>query len=295
MQSLPAYSDGAGGRETHAAAPHGAAEWPASRFQVQPREPIPAITRTPDTSANTGALRRGRRRAVALGAAALLTAGAAGGAGLTALSRGAPVATPRGAPLAGPLTYAAIGASDAAGFGVAVPRREGWVPQLARQLPQPVRLVNLGVPGSTLRDALTEQLPRAPQAEPDLVTVWLVVKDVLAGVSPTDYAADLDRLLGELRSETDAVIAVANAPFPPAALDPWGMPDVARRAVALTCNAIIGRATRTHGAVLVDLYARWPLAQHPDHIGPDGLHPTAAGYRALADAFLATLRQQRVV
>jgi lysophospholipase L1-like esterase len=181
------------------------------------------------------------------------------------------------------------------GFGVASPRREGWVPLLARQLPQPVQLVNLGVPGTTLRQALAEQLPRAIRAQPDLITVWLLVNDVLAGVSPTTYGADLDRLLGELRANTSAVVAVGNAPLAPAGLDPWGMPDVARRGITLAWNAVIARAAQKHGAVLVDLHTRWPLADHPDHIGPDGLHPTAAGYRALADAFLAALRQQRVV
>src|SRR5687768_6443698 len=50
-------------------------------------------------------------------------------------------------PLAAPLTYVAIGASDALGFGLRNPAQDGWVPLLAGRLPAGTRLVNLGVPG----------------------------------------------------------------------------------------------------------------------------------------------------
>jgi len=58
---------------------------------------------------------------------------------------------------------------------------------------------------------------------------------------------------------------------------------------------VIAGAARAHGALLVDLYRRWPLAHHPEFIGPDGLHPTAAGYGALANTFFGTLRDYGVV
>src|SRR5687768_6307672 len=143
-----------------------------------------------------------RRRTLFAGLAGLAGAVGAGGVGALAHRGGwRRREGPDGAlPSIGPVTYVAIGASDAVGFCVRSPRRDGWVPQLASKLPQPVELVNLGVPGSTLRQALEQQLPRAVAAKPDLVTVWLVVNDVLAGVSPQTYAADLDRLLRTLRT-----------------------------------------------------------------------------------------------
>jgi lysophospholipase L1-like esterase len=208
------------------------------------------------------------------------------------------VARGRRLPSTGPLTYVAIGASDATGAGVADPRRDGWVAVFARELPpslQPVRLINLGIPGSTLRRALAEQLPRAVEVQPHLVTVWLVVNDALAGVSLADYAADLDQLLDQLRTRTSAVVAIGNAPYPPASLDPWGLPEAVRRAAAMAWNTVIARAARKHGAVLVDIYTQWPLVEHPEYIGPDGLHPTAAGYRALAGVFHAALRAEGVL
>jgi len=193
------------------------------------------------------------------------------------------------------LTYAAIGASDAIGWGVNDPHRNGWVPTLARELPQPSQLVNLGVGGTRLRDALDQQLPRAIAAQPDLVTIWLAVNDLLGGVPLDRYKADLNRLVGELRTKTNAVIAIGNVPYPPAALDPWGFPDVIKRTVAGVWNMTIAGVARANGALVVDLYRNWPLATHPEFIGPDGLHPTADGYRTLAESFLGTLREHKVL
>lgn len=42
-------------------------------------------------------------------------------------------------------------------------------------------------------------------------------------------------------------------------------------------------------AVLVDLYQAFGSSPDP-LIGPDGLHPTAAGYQKIADTFLAAIR-----
>jgi lysophospholipase L1-like esterase len=44
------------------------------------------------------------------------------------------------------------------------------------------------------------------------------------------------------------------------------------------------------GATLVDLYAAFGGNPSPDLIGPDGLHPTEAGYTKMADAFFAAIR-----
>jgi lysophospholipase L1-like esterase len=212
------------------------------------------------------------------------------------LSRsGAGYAAPVVRPLDGPLTYVAIGASDAVGWGVANRGRDGWVPVFQRQLPQPTRLLNLGVGGTLLQNAVDEQLPRAIAAQPDLVTIWLVVNDVIGGVRLDRYRDNLHRLLGELREKTDAVVAIGNVPYPPASLDPWGFPEFVKRTVTGRWNGVIAGAARAHGAVLVDLYRHWPLAQNPHFIGPDGLHPTAAGHHALAETFLTTLRTHGVV
>ena len=72
-----------------------------------------------------------------------------------------------------PLVYVAIGASDSVGIGAIDPARDGWVPVLYRKLPFESRLVNLGISGSLVREAVVQQLPVALDADPDLVTIWL--------------------------------------------------------------------------------------------------------------------------
>jgi acyl-CoA thioesterase-1 len=194
-----------------------------------------------------------------------------------------------------PLTYVAIGASDAAGVGVEDAARDGWVPILGRRLPQPARVVNLGIPGIRLQEALEVELPPALDAGPHLVTVWLVVNDVLSGVPLDRYRAGLDRLVGELRATTGAQVAIGNVPDAPAQSAYLGVPPGVRPALTAAWNEAIAQVVEAHGAVLVDLHRLWPVVDHPEFIGPDGLHPTVDGYRALAETFHGVLRERRIV
>src|SRR5438132_307167 len=148
--------------------------------------------------------------------------------------------------LRAPLTYVAIGASDAVGVGVDDPERDGWVSVLQRALPRPTRLVNLGIPGIRLGGALAVELPPAIEARPDLVTVWLAVNDVIGGVALEAYRADLDRLLGRLREETGAVVALGNVPDAPETGRYLGMEAAERRRVAAAWNETIAAAAERH-------------------------------------------------
>lgn len=48
------------------------------------------------------------------------------------------------------------------------------MPRFAGQLPQPMKVVNPGISGLALPETVQRMLPRAVEAQPDLVTVWLV-------------------------------------------------------------------------------------------------------------------------
>ncbi len=184
-----------------------------------------------------------------------------------------------------PLTYVAIGASDTVGVGASAPEQESWPAVLHRRLPSGSRLVNLGVSGSLIRQALDQQLPVALDSDPDLVTVWLAVNDYAARVALSRYASELDTLLGSLRAHTRATILVGNVPdlsvLPVAAR--FDLRDVDR------WNAAIAEISRRHDATLVDLRATWrAVADHPEYISSDGFHPSSTGYRRLADVFYAS-------
>jgi lysophospholipase L1-like esterase len=205
-------------------------------------------------------------------------------AGCGALSLGAESGRPR------PVTYVAIGASDAVGVGASAPEFEGWVPTLYRQLPEGSRLVNLGVSGSLLRQAIDQQLPVALESDPDLVTVWLAVNDFNARVPLDRYARDLDTLLGSLQQATDARLFVANVP------DVTGLPiyrHVDRNVLTSEIgawNRVIAETAARNGATLVDLHETWrELTEHPEYVAADGFHPSSSGHRRLADVFLAAV------
>ena len=189
-----------------------------------------------------------------------------------------------------PVTYVAIGASDAAGVGARNPERDGWPVRLHERLPARSTLVNLGVPGSRLGQALEQQLPVAVGLQPDLVTVWLAVNDLTADVPLERYAADLDLLLASL-DETGATVLVGNVPD--LALLPAfrGVDARLLQARVDAWNAAIAQVVGRHGAILVDLRAlSHEQAQHPEYVAADGFHPSSEGYGRLAELFWDALQ-----
>jgi lysophospholipase L1-like esterase len=149
--------------------------------------------------------------------------------------------------------------------------------------------VNLGVPGILLHHAVEVELPVALDAHPTLVTVWLAVNDLAAGVPLPRYRHDLDTLLGALQHATHARVLIANVPN--LALLPAFRAYPGLAPVVAAWDAAIAAEARAHGALLVDVYAHWrDLALHPEYVGPDGLHPTAEGYRRLAELFWRVYR-----
>jgi lysophospholipase L1-like esterase len=184
-----------------------------------------------------------------------------------------------------PTTYVAMGASDAVGVGARDPATEGWVPRLAARLGADARVVNLGVSGSTLAQALDEQLGPALDAQPDIVTVWLAVNDLNGRVSLDRYAMDLDSLLGQLET-THARVLVGNVPDLGSVAAYRGIDPGPLRAQVDRWNRVIADTSARHGATLVNLYSRWrEIAQHPEYLSADGFHPSSEGYQALADVF----------
>ena len=184
-----------------------------------------------------------------------------------------------------PTTYVALGASDAVGVGARDSATEGWVPRFGARLGADVRVVNLGISGSTLSQALDEQLGPAVDAQPDIVTVWLAVNDLNARVPLQGYAADLDMLLGQLET-THARVLVGNVPDLGGLAAYRGIDPRPLKAEVDRWNQVIADTVARHGATLVDLYSTWQeVAQHPEYLSADGFHPSSEGYQALADLF----------
>ena len=225
-------------------------------------------------------LRPGIRHAVGLVALTLALSACGAVHGIVGGSQ-----VPNVGPAGTPMTYVAIGASETVGIGAADPLRDGWAYRFYRKaLPRAAIFVNLGVPGATVTDALQREVPEAVALHPDLVTVWLNVNDIIAGVPPQTYETELQKLLARLRG---ARILVANVPSLAAVPRFFGATDIG--ALVAAYNAAIARASRAAGATVVDLR---PLANQLDREGKtasllssDGLHPNTAGYAEIARVF----------
>ena len=207
------------------------------------------------------------------------------------------------APTSVPRVYVAVGASETVGVGADDPATEAW-PRVLRDTALPgAKLIDVGVSGATVQDALASQLAPALAAHPDLVTVWLAVNDALSLVPVADYEARLGRLVHALRRGGRTEVLVGNMP----ALDrlpayraclPGSRvrgvacvlplvpgPALVRRTVA-EFNAAIARVVQREGAVAVDLSRQRDLA---GLTSDDGFHPSTEGHREVARTFAAAL------
>jgi len=201
--------------------------------------------------------------------------------------------------------YVAVGASETVGVGAADPATQAWPVVLHRRALPEDRLVNVGVSGGTLEGALRTQLPAALAAEPDVVTVWLAVNDLLTGVPVATYQQRLARLVHELRRGGRTAVLVGNVPqlwrlpayracLPGERGEASGVscvlpfvPSVAEvRAEVGRFNRVIRTVVRREGARLVDL-SGVPFGARLT--SADGFHPSTAGHRRIAAAFAARL------
>ncbi len=189
------------------------------------------------------------------------------------------------------LTYVALGASDAFGIGTYDPDRESWPTVLSGLLGPHVHLINLGIPGAVVKDALAMELPIALASKPNVITVWLAVNDLADGVSLPSYKAQLTTLLTALRQGTSAEIFVGN--LPDLALIPhfYGYNQFTLTTEVQAWNVAIASICAKVGVNLVDIYSAWQtLANNPQDISSDGFHPSAAGARQLAQFFAAAIK-----
>jgi lysophospholipase L1-like esterase len=173
-------------------------------------------------------------------------------------------------------------------------------------LPSSAVLVNFGVPGATVAEALEAQAGPAIELEPTMATVWLNVNDIIAGVSPTAFERDLGALVHLLRREGATRVFVANVPpldqlpaYVACRAGDCGLeislpgPEAVNQLVEAFNDATARVVTREQ-AVLVDLHAVGMAARQSGTaqslVSDDGFHPSTAGHASVADAFARSVR-----
>ncbi len=146
-------------------------------------------------------------------------------------------------------------------------------------------VVNSGEPGERILDG-AQRFPSAFDASRPEVVLLMEGANGLPGVGP-DISASLMRImvLGARNGRARAFVGsmIPQVPGRPRATTPVFE--------LLNYNRTLQQMSIEEGATFVDLYNAM-LPEAATLIGSDGLHPTEAGYRRIADLFLAAIRAQ---
>jgi lysophospholipase L1-like esterase len=186
-------------------------------------------------------------------------------------------------------TYVAMGDSFTAGL---VPGQPRWPDQIADELGPGVRYENLATVGATSEKVEREQLARALELDPDLVTLVCGANDVLESTrpDPREYAERLGRMFKRLKREA-----------PKATILSATYPDISRfldlrprsRARVEKGMRLFNDASRAvaeaHGIVLLEGFDH-PAARDRTTFAADGFHPSEEGHSRAAREFLRALR-----
>ena len=196
----------------------------------------------------------------------------------------------------GPLTeqeilYAPVGASDVVGLG-AIPLSRGYVFRIEEALEaqgRDVDLIPLAIPvADTRRVNRVVRVFLRTRAEPGLVTIWLGSNDLIQGIPPEEFEAELERVVSSLRNQTDAFIAIGNIPdlpsLPRFVENPE--PTVTDERVS-EYNAVIAGIADAHNVPVVDFFAAPVEDELVSDI--DGFHPSNEGHQRVAEMFLEVI------
>jgi lysophospholipase L1-like esterase len=194
-----------------------------------------------------------------------------------------------------PLRLAVLGDSAAAGYGAADPG-ETFGAFLAAGLSdlagRPVFLRSVAFVGAQTSD-LRSQIPRALAALPDVCAVIIGTNDVTHQVKPSTSVRNLHHAVETLRrARTEVVVGTCPdlgtvrpiAPPLRQVARVWSR----RLAAAQTVTVVEadGRSVSL-GSILGPEFSAAP----GDMFGPDGFHPSPAGYKACAGAMLPTVAE----
>lgn len=185
------------------------------------------------------------------------------------------------------IRYVALG--DSYTIGTSVGAAERWPNQLVARLAGgvPLELVaNLGVNGYASSDLVRAELPQLDALRPDFVTVLIGVNDVVRGVSPAAYRANLEVIFGLLlgRLPVDRIVVVSTPDYtrtPSGAA--FGDPAQQRAAIA-DFNAIEREMAEARGINFVVISSVADAVEgDASLVGDDGLHPSRKQYSGWVD------------
>jgi lysophospholipase L1-like esterase len=185
------------------------------------------------------------------------------------------------------LRFVVLGDSTAAGLGASSPDH-AYPTVLARRLASlgyQVELLALGVSGARAATVLSDQVPRALAADPDLVFVGVGANDAIHITPLRDVRRSMAEVIMQLK-QSGAAVVVAGAPDMRAAawLQPLrGLAGWRGRRVASAVRST-AEAAGIPVVPLAELAGPYFAGKPEGAYGGDDFHPGDGGYRAWADA-----------
>jgi lysophospholipase L1-like esterase len=158
----------------------------------------------------------------------------------------------------------------------------------------PIRLINMGISGNTIRDLATRWDGDALALKPDWLSIMIGINDVwrqFDGIDPTAAVMpdEFERTYGSLVARTQPRLKglVLMTPYyvQPLRTDPM------RRRMD-TYGAVTRKLAERHGALLVDTQRELDHALEANafrKLAEDRVHPTTFGHGILARAFLRAI------
>ena len=191
--------------------------------------------------------------------------------------------------------YVALGDSYTIGTGVTEPER--FPNQLVRALAGDIELelvANLGVNGYSSADLIRHQLPALDELAPEFVSLLIGVNDVVRGVPPATYRANvvhiLDTLLGRLPADRIVVVSVPDYTRTPAG-GSFGDP-LQQRAAIVEANATMAAEAAARGVAFVDISAVADrVGTEPGLVAADRLHPSGEQYDGWVELITPVVRE----
>jgi lysophospholipase L1-like esterase len=154
----------------------------------------------------------------------------------------------------------------------------GWADRVAAVLAEQVpglRYANLAVRGKLLHQVVVEQVPRAVELAPDLVSLAAGGNDILRG-------ADVDELAAQFETAVAALAAAGAQVLIFTGFDPRTFPVIRLLRGRIAAYDMHLRAIADeHGCRLVDLWSMRVL-RDPRAWSPDRLHLASEGHRRVA-------------
>ena len=147
-----------------------------------------------------------------------------------------------------------------------------------------ILFTNRGIPGDTAEGGLRRLKEQVIDAQPDLVFVQFGLNDAFSGCPLEQYESTVSRIIDRLQRETAAEVLL---------LTSVALADPQEDSMALQYYERLVQVARQHGVSVVQVHAYWKEKTGGIFDGllqADFVHPTAAGYRLMAEAIMQVLQ-----